>query len=50
MIEAKRKMEEEKRAYENAQKKAEKLQQEAILNRRGNSRPRLTFELKNKVT
>lgn len=49
MIEQKRKMEEERRALERAQKKAEKLQQEAILNRKGNSRAKLSFEIKSKV-
>lgn len=46
MIEQKKKIEEERRALEKAQKKAEKLQQETVLNRKGNSRSRLSFELK----
>ena len=46
MIEQKRKMEEERRKFQEAQKEAQKSQQELILNRRGKSRPRLSFEIK----
>ena len=47
MIEQRRKIEEERRELEMAQRKAEKLQQEMLLNRKGN-RPRLSFGLKSK--
>lgn len=47
MIEQRRKIEEERRELEVAQRKAEKLQQETLLNRKGN-RPRLSFGLKSK--
>jgi arginine/glutamate-rich protein 1 len=48
MIEQRRKIEEERKALEVVQKNAEKVQQEAILNRRGTSRPKLSFGLKSK--
>lgn len=44
MVEQKRKMEEERRALERAQKKAVKAQQDIILNRKG-GRQRLAFSL-----
>lgn len=47
MVEQKRKMDEERRALEKAQKKAEKLQQDLILNRKG-SRDRVSFGIKPK--
>ena len=47
MVEQKRKMDEERRALEKAQKKAEKLQQDVILNRKGN-RDRVSFGIKPK--
>ena len=42
MVEQKRKMDEERRALEKAQKKAIKARQDVILNRKGN-RQRLSF-------
>ena len=50
MIEQKRKMEEERRALEKAQRKAQKAQQDVILNRKGGSRPRLSFAITPKET
>lgn len=47
MVEQKRKMDEERRALEKAQKKAIKAQQDMILNRRGN-RQRLSFTVASK--
>lgn len=42
-------MEEERRQLEKAQKKAEKSKQEIVLNRKGNTRPRLSFDIKPKL-
>ena len=42
-------MEEERRAFEKAQKRIQNSQQETILNRKGNSRARLAFEIKPKI-
>lgn len=45
MIEQKRKMDEERRALEKAQQKANKAQQDIILNRTGATRQRLSFNI-----
>lgn len=45
MVEQKRKMEEERRALERAQRKADKAEQAVILNRKGSVRPRLAFSI-----
>ena len=45
MIEQRRKMDEERRALEKAQRKAAKVQQEQILNRKGNARPRISMSI-----
>jgi len=50
MVEQKRKMEEERRALEKAQKKAQKAQQEVILNRKGATRPKLSFAITPRAT
>ena len=42
-------MEEERRLLDRAQRKAEKTQQEIVLNRRGTTRPRLSFDIKPKI-
>lgn len=49
MVEQKRKMEEERKALEKTQRKAQKAQQDVILNRKGGNRPRLSFAITSKL-
>ena len=52
MVEQKRKMDEDRRVLEKAQRKAEKVQQDMILNRGKavGSRARLSFAISNKLS
>ncbi len=45
MVEQKRKMDEERRALEKAQRKAQKAHQDVILNRKGQTRAKLSFAI-----
>lgn len=45
MIEQKRKMDEERKALEKARRKAEKMEQNIVLNKKGGARPKLSFAI-----
>ena len=50
MVEQKRKMDEERRALEKAQRRADKAEQAVILNRKGVTRPKLAFSITPKLS